>query len=75
MMYSVTDVAGLNRISRVVLGNAAHAIAGMAMHTPAQVKTKPAIGLTMFGVTTPRNDASTAPKMPENTTDAAIEPL
>ena len=30
MMYSVTDVAGLNRISRVVLGNAAHAIAGMA---------------------------------------------
>lgn len=52
MMYSVTDVAGLNRISRVVLGNAAHAIAGMAMHTPAQVKTKPAIGLTMFGVTT-----------------------
>ena len=24
MMYSVTDVSGLNRISRVVLGNAAH---------------------------------------------------
>ena len=34
MMYSVTDVAGLNRISRVVLGNAAHAIAGM-VHAPA----------------------------------------
>ena len=29
MMYSVTDVAGLNRISRQVLGNAAHALAGM----------------------------------------------
>ena len=29
MMYSVTDVAGINRISRVVLGNAAHALAGM----------------------------------------------
>jgi uncharacterized protein (UPF0261 family) len=29
MMYSVTDVAGLNRVSRVVLGNAARAIAGM----------------------------------------------
>ena len=29
MMYSVTDVAGLNRISRRVLGNAAHALAGM----------------------------------------------
>ena len=36
MMYSVTDVAGLNRISRVVLGNAAHAIAGMAMHKRAR---------------------------------------
>jgi hypothetical protein len=26
MMYSVTDMAGLNRISRHVLGNAAHAM-------------------------------------------------
>jgi uncharacterized protein (UPF0261 family) len=52
MMYSVTDVAGLNRISRIVLGNAAHAIAGMVMHTPPVVETRPAIGLTMFGVTT-----------------------
>jgi uncharacterized protein (UPF0261 family) len=52
MMYSVTDVAGLNRISRVVLGNAAHAIAGMAMHTVPESKSRPAIGLTMFGVTT-----------------------
>src|SRR6185436_9697848 len=52
MMYSVTDVAGLNRISRIVLGNAAHAIAGMAMHAPAEARSKPAIGLTMFGVTT-----------------------
>lgn len=52
MMYSVTDVAGLNRISRVVLGNAAHAIAGMAMHRVPESSTKPAIGLTMFGVTT-----------------------
>ena len=33
MMYSVTDVAGLNRISRQVLGNAANAIAGM-VHNP-----------------------------------------
>ncbi len=29
MMYSVTDIAGLNRISRVVLANAAHAVVGM----------------------------------------------
>jgi uncharacterized protein (UPF0261 family) len=55
MMYSVTDIAGLNRISRVVLANAAHAVAGMAARgTPAAARdAKPAIGLTMFGVTTP----------------------
>ena len=52
MMYSVTDVAGLNRISRVVLGNAAHAMAGMATHKLPEAKVRPAIGLTMFGVTT-----------------------
>ena len=52
MMYSVTDVAGLNRISRTVLGNAAHAIAGMAAHAIPTAEVKPAIGLTMFGVTT-----------------------
>jgi uncharacterized protein (UPF0261 family) len=54
MMYSVTDVAGLNRISRRVLGNAAHALAGMLAHrVPEGADDKPAIGLTMFGVTTP----------------------
>ena len=54
MMYSVTDVAGLNRISRQVLGNAANAIAGMVEHrVPASEGDLPAIGLSMFGVTTP----------------------
>ncbi len=54
MMYSVTDIAGVNRISRRVLANAAHAIAGMAsMPVPLAVDDKPAVGLTMFGVTTP----------------------
>ena len=54
MMYSVTDIAGLNRISRVILANAAHAIAGMARGAaPAMADDRPAIGLTMFGVTTP----------------------
>jgi len=54
MMYPVTDVAGLNRISRRVLGNAAHAMAGMVSHhIPAVGEDKPALGLTMFGVTTP----------------------
>jgi uncharacterized protein (UPF0261 family) len=54
MMYSVTDVAGLNRISRRVLGNAAHALAGMMAHQVPQTRgDRPAVGLTMFGVTTP----------------------
>ncbi len=54
MMYSVTDVQGINRISEKVLANAAHALAGMVTHPPAESAiTKPALGLTMFGVTTP----------------------
>ena len=56
MMYSVTDVAGINRISERVLANAAHALAGMIAYgraSSAPSDAKPAIGLTMFGVTTP----------------------
>jgi uncharacterized protein (UPF0261 family) len=54
MMHAVADVAGLNAITRRVIGNAAHAAAGMAMNTiPATGEAKRAVGLTMFGVTTP----------------------
>ncbi|MCD2193142.1 Tm-1-like ATP-binding domain-containing protein [Actinomycetospora endophytica] len=54
LMYSVTDVAGLNRISRVVLANAAHALAGALSAPPVdRGQDRPALGLTMFGVTTP----------------------
>jgi uncharacterized protein (UPF0261 family)/ABC-type branched-subunit amino acid transport system ATPase component len=54
MMYSVTDVQGIHRISEKVLANAAHALAGMLTHPVAEsTSSKPAIGLTMFGVTTP----------------------
>lgn len=52
MMPSVTDLAGLNRISRVVLANAAAAIVGMSHRAAVAADAKPAIGLTMFGVTT-----------------------
>ena len=54
MMYSVTDVQGLNRISRKVLGNAAAALAGMLSHTSIAYSDdeKPGLGMTMFGVTT-----------------------
>ncbi len=53
MMYSVTDIAGLNRLSRTILGNAAHAMAGMVRHAlPLSTSGKQAVGLTMFGVTT-----------------------
>ncbi len=55
LMYPVTDIAGLNRLSRTILANAAHALAGMLLHrAPVEgAQDKPAIGLTMFGVTTP----------------------
>ena len=54
MMYSVTDVAGINRISASVLSNAANALAGMiGFRQEADQSRLPAIGLTMFGVTTP----------------------
>jgi uncharacterized protein (UPF0261 family) len=56
MMHSVTDVSGINSVSERVLSNAAHALAGMITHagrTATSSQTKPAIGLTMFGVTTP----------------------
>jgi len=53
MMHAVTDIAGLNAISRTVIGNAAHAVAGMVSHrVPKARKVKPTVGYTMFGVTT-----------------------
>ena len=56
MMYSVTDISGINRISEKVLANAAHALAGMiafASKRASSSESKPALGLTMFGLTTP----------------------
>jgi uncharacterized protein (UPF0261 family) len=61
MMYSVTDVQGLNSISRQVLANGANALVGMVKArldaraaTARELSTNlPAVGLTMFGVTTP----------------------
>ncbi|MGB7242021.1 MAG: Tm-1-like ATP-binding domain-containing protein [Sulfitobacter sp.] len=54
MMPSVTDLAGLNKISRHILHNAAQAVLGMATHPyVASRDTRPSIGLSMFGVTTP----------------------
>jgi uncharacterized protein (UPF0261 family) len=53
MLYPVVDISGLNRISRQVLGNAAHAMAGMVQHQQAPAPDAlPALGLSMFGVTT-----------------------
>jgi uncharacterized protein (UPF0261 family)/ABC-type branched-subunit amino acid transport system ATPase component len=61
MMYSVTDVQGLNSISRQVLANGANALVGMvrarlderAANAREPGVNLPAVGLTMFGVTTP----------------------
>lgn len=53
MMYSVVDIAGLNAVSEKILANAAHAMAGMVRHAESRPSAKPALGMTMFGVTTP----------------------
>ena len=53
MMYSVVDVAGLNRISRQVFCNAVGAICGMVEQTLPEAEDKPLITASMFGVTTP----------------------
>jgi uncharacterized protein (UPF0261 family)/ABC-type branched-subunit amino acid transport system ATPase component len=61
MMYSVTDVQGLNSISRTVLANGANAVVGMVKARLDQRAAGqrdagaglPAVGITMFGVTTP----------------------
>ena len=54
MMYSVVDIAGLNSISKKIISNAAHAIAGMVMNEAETADDeKTLIGATMFGVTTP----------------------
>jgi uncharacterized protein (UPF0261 family) len=54
MMYSVVDIAGINRISERILSNAAGAAAGMAKASaPEAGERRPLVGATMFGVTTP----------------------
>ncbi len=52
MMPSVTDLGGLNDVSRAVLRNAAFGIVGMSRAGSPAVSGQPAIALTMFGVTT-----------------------
>jgi uncharacterized protein (UPF0261 family) len=49
---SIVDVAGLNRISRVILARAAGAICGMVETQPPTAQDKPVIVASMFGNTT-----------------------
>jgi uncharacterized protein (UPF0261 family) len=58
LMPSVTDIAGLNRVSTRILANAAAAVAGMVLAAPhatvlAQERVRPMVAASMFGVTTP----------------------
>ncbi len=54
MLHPITDIAGLNSILKRVLANAAHSIVGMLTHELPEIDdSKSALGLTMFGVTTP----------------------
>ena len=52
MMYSVVDIAGLNRISTRVLANAAGAVIGMAETDLPARSERPLIAASMFGNTT-----------------------
>jgi uncharacterized protein (UPF0261 family) len=65
LMYSVVDVSGVNSVSRLVLGNAAAAIAGMAAahgrrRSEQAPGDKPVVAATMFGLTTPAVDEARA---------------
>ena len=54
MMYSVVDIAGVNRVSARIMANAAGALAGMAKATVPDVgDDRPIVVASMFGVTTP----------------------
>jgi len=53
LMYSVVDIAGLNRISTRVLGNAAGAVIGMVETQSRTHQERPIIAASMFGNTTP----------------------
>lgn len=55
MLNAVADIAGINRISRTVLSQAARAMAGlMTLPAPAPAAAdRPIVAATMFGVTTP----------------------
>jgi uncharacterized protein (UPF0261 family) len=53
LLHSVVDIAGINAVSRRVLGNAAAAMTGMVRNHAVFADEKPALGMTMFGVTTP----------------------
>lgn len=54
MLNAVVDIAGINRISRKILNEAAAAVAGMVKFRAADAgDDKPLIAATMFGVTTP----------------------
>jgi uncharacterized protein (UPF0261 family) len=53
LMYSVTDIAGLNPLSRRILANAAGAVAGMVEQTLPEAPSRPMVAASMFGVTTP----------------------
>jgi uncharacterized protein (UPF0261 family) len=52
MLYSVVDVAGINRLSGRILANAAAAIAGMVTAEPPDLPERPLLAASMFGNTT-----------------------
>src|SRR5690606_28279763 len=70
MMYSVVDIAGLNRLSRRILANAAGALCGVLEQEGPPAEDHPIVAATMFGVTTPCVDRVRA-----RLEEAGYEPL
>ena len=65
LIPSVTDIAGINRLSARILSNAVAAVAGMVSAPPAPIlMDRPMVAASMFGVTTPC--VSTARELLEN---------
>lgn len=60
MLYSVVDVAGINRVSAAVLTNAAGAVVGMVEAEPPKFDEKPLLAASMFGNTTKLVDRARA---------------
>ncbi len=73
LIPSIVDVAGINRVSRIIFARAAGAICGMVeSDLPVAATDKPIIAASMFGNTTECVDACRAAAAGEDTPGATV---